>query len=198
MYRKIFTIKNNQIELGAIVDTLVANGKSIPVIFVGEASWHNGLNYMPVILPNSLYEKWQKRGKIRIHFATINQNNYLVAASELKCLHDECLVVFRTPLGQGGKNAHKGDTKPDLRSHFPFPGNILKKGKIGHHFLGSFYSGTEIIATIPKNTMFSVHVICPIESPKNLITYYLFNGCYLEKISRRNRLSYTLKFKQDS
>ncbi len=195
--RRIFTVKNNEIELGAIVETLISGGRKIPVIFIGEATCPNGLKYVRVILPNELAKVWQVTGNVRIQYARLNDLGYLIGSTQPIFTQDECITIFKTGIGQGGKNKHLGDVKLNLKAHLPFPGRILQKGKIVHYYLGSYYSGEQLIAIIPKNTIISVHTEAEMEQPKKTSFYFLFNGCYMEKISRKERLSYALKFKQE-
>lgn len=63
------------------------------------------------------------------------------------------IIVFRTPMGHRGGNAHWGD-----RPNTPFPGEILARGRIAQGDAGRMGSGYQFVALLQDGDAFTVRV----------------------------------------
>lgn len=179
---RIFTIKDLQVSLGAEVDTLITENKEkFPVLAVGENQWLAGIAYFPLSLNKNLSDQWQTEKKLIVHYAYFDQDRLVITERPIYSPH-YCLVVFKTSIGQGGANSHRGNFDKNKRRHTPFPGQILKRGKIGHYFLNQLYHGQQLIALMPNQTVFSVHIYGQLQSSQH--QYFLFNGRNIETFTK--------------
>lgn len=73
------------------------------------------------------------------------------------------LAVLRTPIGYRGSNQHTGDRTGEVKKDIldreviqfhPFPGEIIAEGHIAQGDAGRAGSGMQLVAKIPKNTVF--------------------------------------------
>ncbi len=100
---------------------------------------------------------------------------------------DETIIVFRTPMGVRGGNAHTGepvgwkcpcgasgsDATPDTcpqcaasrtgysgprREFAPFPGEIIARGRIAEGDAGRMGSGEQLVAVVKKNAVFRIRI----------------------------------------
>ncbi len=190
---KVFTIIDNQVFLGSKVGTLLNKAnKKIPVICVGEKQWDNGFSCLSVILSNKQENLWRKNKEAHIFYARLMRCQRLASTDYYSNSCEQALIVFRNNIGQGGSNAYRGDLRENLKSHQPFPGRIIKKGKIGHIFLGKIYTGSQIIAIVSKKQVFSFLRQGQMQERNREEYYFFFDGHDIHVLSKAQRLNYSL------
>ena len=151
---KIFTIKSGEVYEGAEVVTFALKNAdvSIPAIIVGEEGRGRQLGVLPVQLTEENFNKWKKAETVIVHNAKISETKSgRPKLIEVKSDNDndKAIAVFRTKIGFRGSNDHTGDGDE------PFPGEILVSGVIAQGDAGRMGSGDQLVAVIPKNTVFS-------------------------------------------
>src|SRR5690606_34532628 len=125
---------------------------SIPAVIIGEEGRGRQLGVLPVKLTEENYNKWKAGETVTIHFAKISETKSgkpKLIEMESNGDNNEAVVVFRTKIGFRGSNDHTGD------SDEPFPGKVLVEGVIAQGDAGRMGSGDQLVAVIPKNTIFS-------------------------------------------
>ena len=159
----IFTIINGEVLRGAkVVEKTLKNiNIKIPVIAVGEEGRGGKLSYIPVQLLPSEKIKLEKEGKIEIfncNISTTQKGGYKLIQTEEYNYSEKCLIIFRTSIGFRGGNAHTSgkikDVKDFVVTYENFPGEIITEGKISQGAAGRMGSGKQIIAVMPKDTIF--------------------------------------------
>jgi hypothetical protein len=164
---KIFTIKSETVEEGANVDTYELKGAktNIPAIIIGEKGRGRHLGVLPVHLTNSQLKEWREKGVVRINAAEIGKTKAgkpkLFAKKDANS-DEQVIAVMPTTIGFRGSNSHTGDRNGETESSSgekkptfdEFPGEVLADGTIAQGAAGRAGSGTQIIASIPKDKVF--------------------------------------------
>ncbi|HRH32818.1 MAG TPA: hypothetical protein PK720_01555 [bacterium] len=163
---KIFTINSGSVSEGAVIEKLLLKGANleIPAIIVGEEGRGRERGVLPVQLTNLQYPEWKMNCKININSATTSKTKSgkpKLVVSETENVNDNSMIgVFYTEIGFRGGNSHTGDrdSQPlgngDEIKFLPFPGEIICQGMIAQGDAGRMGSGSQIIAVIPKNSIF--------------------------------------------
>jgi hypothetical protein len=195
---KIFTLASGRIWEGASVKEFHLTGAntSISAILVGEDGRGRSLGVLPVQGADPDTElKVADVGKTR------SGRPKLIASAENGDA-DQCIVVFRTPIGFRGGNSHTGDRagwkcdawgckaegegmsptqcpecgKDDFRLRFaPFPGEILVQGEIAQGAAGRMGGGVQMVAVMPKGVVFRTGYSGRLYGGPSA-HYYVFNG----------------------
>lgn len=184
---RIFTVSSGTIKEGAMVETLTLKGAGIdiPAVIVGEEGRGRNLGVLPVQLPEILYKEWQESGRVEIRFAEVGSTK----AEKPKLLarngadsDEKIIVVFRTSIGFRGGNTHTGDSTGTEEKHgrqvpvfADFPGEILVKGQIAQGIAGYMGSGDQLVAVMPKGTVFRTGYSGRLYGAP-AAHYYLWNG----------------------
>ena len=182
---KIFTIESGKVYEGAEVVTFsLKNAEvTIPAIIVGEEGRGRQLGVLPVKLKEENYNKWKDGETVTIHHAktsetksgrpklieTVNDDN-----------NDKAIVVFRTKIGFRGSNDHTGDGDE------PFPGEVLVEGIIAQGDAGRMGSGEQLVALIPKNTVFSTKYYGRLYGAPSE-HFYIFDGDKIVSVTKEER-----------
>src|SRR5690606_8627228 len=171
---KVFTIKSGEVYEGAEVVTFQLKhvDVSIPAIIVGEEGRGRQLGVLPVKLTDENYDKWEAGETVTIQFAKISETKSgkpKLIEVENDNSDNEAIVVFRTKIGFRGSNDHTGDGDE------PFPGEILVSGVIAQGDAGRMGSGDQLVAVIPKNTVFSTKYYGRLYGEPSE-HYYIFDG----------------------
>lgn len=168
MKMKIFTIENGKVTEGVRVDsfTLKGAGVSIPAIIVGKEGRGRKLGVLPVQLLPAQYKEWQEKGCTHINFAEVGTTKAgkpkLFQTEDADTL-EKCICVFRTKIGFRGSNSHTGDRDGGTEKNYwgeeyptfhPFPGEVLCEGIIAQGAAGWMGSGSQLVAIMPKDTVF--------------------------------------------
>ena len=158
----IFTVNESSTK-GATIDALALKGASttIPAILVGEPGRGRQLGVVPVHLSKDHYNQWQERQQTTIYTASIGSTKAnkpkLFEANDQKANFSKCIVIFRTRIGFRGGNQHTGDRinpQNPQEGFLEFPGKILAKGRIAQGAAGYMGGGQQLIAVIPRGTVF--------------------------------------------
>lgn len=188
---KVFTIVNDEIYPGAKVTSHLSKAdKKIPIISVGEKQWCDGFQFIPICLSSEQKKEWEKKSETLTHyirlsrFMQVNSLNYYAHPTQ------HCLVVFKSNINQGGRISYRGDIKDDLKTNLLFPGRILKRGRVGHVFLGQTYTGLQIIATVPRGKVFSLCKNGQMIQKEEY--YFLFDGHDIRVYNKEEWLSLVL------
>lgn len=180
---RIFTINSGTVEEGAEVQALTLKGANmtIPAIMIGEEGRGRERGVIPVELLPERYRQWtetQEAGK-KDPYLQISETRIKILAAVLGetkagkpklfdrlpegCSPEEIIAVFRTQIGFRGGNEHTGDRNGQVKKDWygkeqpdfhAFPGKILSKGIIAEGMAGRAGSGTQMIAVVPKGTIF--------------------------------------------
>ena len=182
---RILTIESGKVYEGAevVTFTLKGAGVSIPAIIVGEEGRGRQLGVLPVKLTEENYNKWKAGETVTIHFAKISETKSgkpKLIEMESNSDNNEAVVVFRTKIGFRGSNDHTGD------SDEPFPGKVLVEGVIAQGDAGRMGSGDQLVAVIPKNTVFSTKYYGRLYGapPEH---YYIFDGDKIISVTKEER-----------
>src|SRR5690606_27814059 len=150
---KVFTIESGKVIEGAELVTFALKNAdvSIPAIIVGEEGRGRQLGVLPVQLTEEQFKKWRAGETVIIKNARVSETKSgkpkLIETEDSN--NEKVIVVFRTQIGFRGSNGHTGDGDE------PFPGDILVCGVIAQGDAGRMGSGDQLVAVIPKNTVFS-------------------------------------------
>lgn len=167
---RIFTVSSGQVSVGATVGklTLKGAGITIPAIMVGEEGRGRDRGVMPVQLLPEQQKEWEEKGTTTVGFGEIGQTKAgkpkLYAKSQPGD-EDTVIVVLPTTIGFRGANNHTGDRigeeeyeewgeKKTRLTFAPFPGEIIVSGTIAQGDAGRMGSGSQYIATMPKDIVF--------------------------------------------
>lgn len=94
-------------------------------------------------------------------------------------VQEKAIVVLRSPIGFRGGNAHTGDRAPswtpERGGFLPFPGEVIAQGRIAQGDAGRMGSGDQLVAIMPKNTVWRV-AFSGRRYGKPACRYYLFDG----------------------
>lgn len=177
---KVFTISSGTVTEGATIETLRLKGAGveIPAVIIGEEGYGRERGVIPVDNPDTesrllFAEVGQTRAGKPKFFVKDG------ASSD-----DRIIVVLRTKIGFRGGNDHTGDrvgwkcpkcnatgnnvTTPeacpecgatgDWNAPKPtfgkFPGEIIARGRIAEGAAGRMGDGEQLVAVVPKNTVF--------------------------------------------
>src|SRR5690606_12199283 len=151
---KVFTIESGKVIEGAEVVTFALKNAdvTIPAIIVGEEGRGRQLGVLPVKLTEENYNKWKTGETVIVHNARISETKSgrpKLVETSADDNNDKVIVVFRTKIGFRGSNDHTGDGDE------PFPGEVLVEGIIAQGDAGRMGSGEQLVALVPKNTVFS-------------------------------------------
>ncbi len=190
---KVFTIQDNLVSPGAKANSMLSkSGKRIPIICVGEQQWQEGFRCLPVVLTKEQEALWNGKKNAKIFYTRLMRCKRLAAIDTYPNSCEHALIVFKGNIGQGGSNSYLGDLKDDLKTYDSFPGRILKKGKIGHFYLGKVYTGTQVIAIVPKNTIFSFVKKGQMQEQNKEEYFFYFDGHDIFSMTKAQRLNYSL------
>ena len=140
--------------------TLKGAGVKIPAIIIGEQGRGRERGVLPIKLLPEAHKEWEVKGTTKIKYASIEQTKSgkpkLFQKSQATDT-DKCIVVFRTKIGFRGGNSHTGDRinpQEPKEGFLPFPGEPLVSGRIAQGAAGRAGSGSQIVALMPRNTIF--------------------------------------------
>ena len=182
---KIFTIESGKVfEGGEVITFALKNaGVSIPAIIIGEEGRGRQLGVLPIQLLKENYEKWKNGETVTIYHAKISETKSgrpKLVEMESNSDNNEAIVIFRTKIGFRGSNDHTGDGDK------PFPGKVLVEGVIAQGDAGRMGSGDQLIAVIPKNTVFSTKYYGRLYgSPSE--HFYIFDGDKIISVTKEER-----------
>ena len=201
---RIFTVSSaGLVSKGATVSklTLKGAGIDIPAVIVGEEGRSRSRGILPVQLSNRLYYKeWQEKGSVIINAAEVGQTKAGKPKLFVKNgpdIDEKIIVVFRTKIGFRGGNSHTGDrtgeTEKDVwggeRPKFhPFPGEKLISGTIAQGAAGRMGSGEQLVAVMPKDTVFRTGYSGRLYGSPNS-HYYKWDGQQLLALSWDERVA---------
>lgn len=167
---RIFTVSSGKVSTGAVVGklTLKGAGITIPAIFVGEEGRGRDRGVMPVQLLPEQQKEWEDKGTTTVEFGEIGQTKAGKPKLNSKAQpgdEDAVIVVMPTTIGFRGGNNHTGDRigeeeyeewgEKKTRLTFDlFPGEIIVSGTIAQGDAGRMGSGSQYIATMPKDVVF--------------------------------------------
>lgn len=183
---KVFTIESGRVTEGAEVITFALKNAdvTIPAIIVGEEGRGRQLGVLPVKLTEENYDRWKKGETTVIHHAKISETKSgrpkLVETTNSDNDNDKAIAVFRTKIGFRGSNDHTGDGDE------PFPGEVLVEGVIAQGDAGRMGSGDQLVAVIPKNTVFSTKYYGRLYGEPSA-HYYIFNGDKIISVTEEER-----------
>ncbi len=156
---KMFTISSGRVSHGVKVKTLRLAGSDIeiPAIIVGEEGRGRQSGVLPISLPSALHGQWKKGEEVKIFTASVGTTKAgkpkLFASTETTSSDEEAILVFETKIGFRGGNCHSGDSTGE-DAYLPFPGKILATGMIAQGDAGRMGSGEQIVAVMPKESIF--------------------------------------------
>lgn len=182
---KVFTIKSGEVYEGAEVVTFQLKhvDVSIPAIIVGEEGRGRQLGVIPVQLTEEQFKKWRAGETVIVKNARISETKSgkpkLIETSD-DSDNDKVIAVFRTKIGFRGSNDHAGDGDD------PFPGEILVSGVIAQGDAGRMGSGDQLVAVIPKNTVFSTKYYGRLYGEPSE-HYYIFDGDKIISVTKEER-----------
>jgi hypothetical protein len=163
MSYRVFTISSGRVTDGAAVERLKLAGAGVEIdaVVVGEEGRGRARGVLPVQgAPTPGQPDEYGRHPERMIFAAdlgetkAGKPKLVVAPTTTS---DSAIVVFRTPIGYRGSNAHTGDreSREDDNVRFlPFPGQILVEGRIAQGAAGGMGSGSQGVAMVPKGVVF--------------------------------------------
>lgn len=190
---KVFTIVNNQVYPGAKVKSkLSKSSNNIPIICVGSKLWENGFKCLPVTLSAKQQERWERKKQAHIFYARLMRCHKLSSLDYFPNSCQQALIIFRGDIGQGGSNSYRGDLKENMKTYNSFPGRILKKGKIGHLFLAKIYTGSQIIAIVSKDQIFSFIKRGQMQERNKEEYFFYFDGHEIHSHTKSERINYSL------
>lgn len=156
MIYRVFTIESGSVSEGSKVqDIILSGGVKIQAITIGEEGRGSWKEIIPV---QGLGED-----KKEVLFAEIGETRFgkkKLLARPNADTDEKIICVFLTKIGFRGSNNHTGDRIPnwkeDKGDFYPFPGEQLteKPGVISQGAAGRMGSGQQIIALMPKDTVF--------------------------------------------
>ena len=164
---KLYTIIESTIIDGITIEKkeLKGAGIVIPTIIVGERGRGSQEGIMPVDLLPESSAKFQKNGQVSIKFGNLGKTRKelpkLIETIEVDKEDNFCLIKFSTPIGFRGCNSHTGEPLNealDTKEYAQFPGQILIRGIISQGAAGNMGSGEQLIALMPKNMIFRIHI----------------------------------------
>ena len=182
---KIFTIKSGEVYEGAEVVTFSLKNVdvSIPAIIIGEEGRGRQLGVLPVQLTEEQFKKWRAGETVIVKNARISETR----SGKAKLIEaangddsDKVIAVFRTKIGFRGSNDHTGDGDE------PFPGEVLVEGVIAQGDAGRMGSGDQLVAVIPKNTVFSTKYYGRLYGAPSE-HFYLFDGDKIISVTKEER-----------
>lgn len=182
---KVFTIESGKVIEGAEVVTFALKNAdvSIPAIIVGEEGRGRQLGVLPVQLTEENFNKWKKAETVIIHNAKTSKTKSC-RAKLIETVNDDnndkAIVVFRTKIGFRGSNDHTGDGDE------PFPGEVLVEGIIAQGDAGRMGSGEQLVALIPKNTVFSTKYYGRLYGAPSE-HFYIFDGDKIVSVTKEER-----------
>ena len=163
-----------------IKETIRVSGEIKPTISLGQMTWFNGFNILPVILPNNLTNYWQANKEVYISLARIKRKQ-IFASNGYIYSRKRALVLF-SPKNENGLEAlYQGE--PEQKD---FPGLVIASGYLGHLHQKKIYKSKEFLALVPSFSVFSVLV--KKEGQKVDEKYFIFNGQKIEEINLKNFL----------
>lgn len=182
---KVFTIESGKVIEGAEVTTFALKNVdvTIPAITIGEEGRGRQLGVLPVKLTRESHNKWKAGETVTIHFAKISETKSgkpKLIETESNSDNNEAIVVFRTKIGFRGSNDHTGDGDE------PFPGKILVEGVIAQGDAGRMGSGDQLVAVIPKNTVFSTKYFGRLYGAPSE-HFYIFDGDKIISVTKEER-----------
>ena len=182
---QIFTIQGGKAQSGATVGCLeLSNGTKIPAIIIGEEGRGRKRAALPVTLNRESQAVWNESGSVVISFAKLGETKSgkpKLIQSDTAAEYDERFIaVFRTNIGYRGSNAHTGDRAEnwtqDSQIYGTFPAeSILEIGRIAQGQAGRMGSGEQLIAVMPKKTVFRTQLSGRMYGRQSC-HYYYHNG----------------------
>lgn len=158
---KIFTIRHESVQLGAMVEEFaLASGVTIAAITIGEQGRGRSLGVLPV--------KGAAPGDV-ITSATVSTTRsgrpcLIASPSPTDDDSDHAIVIMRTEYGFRGSCGHSGDFAGIKQTDRPWqpwvpvyddpPGQVLAKGIVAQGGAGRMASGEQIIAVVPAGKVF--------------------------------------------
>lgn len=171
---KIFTITAPQVTSGALIETFTIKGVGvkIPAILIGEEGRGRKLGVLAVQLLPESQKIWEEKGSVMILDVKLGETKSgatKLIEIEKKDGSGMCVAVLRTGMGFRGSNAHQGDVAEEIENvgfdgepapttlkYHPFPAySIICEGQIAEGLAGNMGSGTQLIATMHANEVFS-------------------------------------------
>lgn len=153
---KIYTINSGTVVEGAIVNKSVKADYIIDYIKVGEQGRGRYEAWLPVCPSIVDYTEQNNCNTGRVYEASLGTTK----SGKPKLIRkkddntDKCIVIFNTKIGFRGWNDHAGDFIYEKESYDKFPGEIIVEGKIAQGAAGYAGSGSQIVAVIPKDSIF--------------------------------------------
>lgn len=160
---KVFTVSSGTVQEGTVVESLTLKGAGvdIPAIIIGEEGRGRDRGVLPVKLTNGQQKEWQEKGRTTIFFAEVGETKAekpKLFAKEREDTDEKIICVFRTKIGYRGGNSHTGDRTGEDDNDRPsfalFPGKELVSGSIAQGTAGRMGSGSQMVAVMPKDTVF--------------------------------------------
>jgi hypothetical protein len=138
---KIYTVSRYGVNPFARVDTMfLPDGRSIPVITLGESGLGRKLTYIPVTLTPQSHEEWTKNGWVAVEGVTwkFNKKGYVHLFEEAApSKGDEYLIVLLGWIGFRGCNALTDYDGNRLDSKVVLAEGIIAQGQAGRMGWGS-------------------------------------------------------------
>jgi len=112
---KIFTLKDGFVEnFATVVEfTLTGANVKIPAIIIGESGRGRNLGILPVELTNDSKRVFDEKKSVNITSVSLGETKAgkpkLFEIDQDDYSQNQCLIVFRTPIGFRGGNEHTGD-----------------------------------------------------------------------------------------
>ncbi len=170
---RLFTLFNEE-----VIENIEVSGHSLPIISLGESNWHNGYNFIPVMLPNDFRNYWELNNKVYIRLARIKKNKLFASNGNIS-LRNRAIILFKNENSNGYEFTYKGEAKKN-GENLSFPGLIIASGYKGHMHNFNFYKSKEMLSLMPSFQVFSL--VISKEGKKIAVKYFMFNGQKIEEI----------------
>ena len=183
---KVFTLEDGRVTEGAAIQKYSpCAGIEFPAIIIGENGRGRKLGILPV--------GGTEGGFLRSATIGTTRKGGPKLLSSSSTTEEDCIIVFRSPIGFRGGNSHTGDryhapcgdAGEEVKFH-PWPGKNLVEGRIAQGDAGAMGSGTQIVAVMPSGVVFRIaYTGRRYDSPK--AHYGLFDGQKLQIMTWSDR-----------